>query len=58
MANLYFYINSVHLLVYMGDYCHVYVIELSEILDVVLCPCLNIHNISQVGFVFVFRWNR
>ena len=40
-----------HLLVYKGDYCHVYVIEVGEILDVVLCPSLNIHNISQAGFV-------
>jgi len=35
----------------MGDYCHVYVIVVSEILDIVHCPSLNIHNISQAGFV-------
>jgi hypothetical protein len=40
-----------HLLVYVGDYCRVYVIVVSEILDVVHCPSLNIHTISQAGFI-------
>jgi hypothetical protein len=42
----------------MGDYSHVCIIVMSEVLDIVHCPSLNIHNVSQAGFGSIFKWNR